>query len=369
MAKRPKVDEDKKCEGKEDDANKDTNIRANNITIEDIICKVILFCSKEINRHPDAIKLELIPCLIKESKHLALGKVDLMKFRYLSNSQLTFLLTTFKDCIKIKVDHLVANDLLFKYLQNFKKLKKLTIFISENDNFTSLIHPPLLAVTSIKIVAKQGPSWDDSVEKILDQCPMTTKISILGGNFSLASCIKTQAKEIHSLSLYNVKMLPQNKNAFISTLRDCKNLKNLKLITTKSYLSNVTFHRTIRDFLSVFILPNSTIKSLTFTLNQYDEHNVDNLLNLTELEELTIFYSAQYESKNLTELLKILKRIPNIKTTFKEYYFTSEIGVPISSLYICVLKDRSHKYKEYIIHNCLHAKVIPVINFDKLIKT
>lgn len=169
MAKRPKVDEDKKCEGKENDANKDTNIRANNITIEDIICKVILFCSKEINRHPDAIKLELIPCLIKESKHLALGKVDLMKFRYLSNSQLTFLLTTFKDCIKIKVDHLVANDLLFKYLQNFKKLKKLTIFISENDNFTSLIHPPLLAVTSIKIVAKQGPSWDDSVEKILDQ--------------------------------------------------------------------------------------------------------------------------------------------------------------------------------------------------------
>lgn len=368
MAKRPKIDEEKKSEGKKLEASNDLNHTITNTTVEDVIFKVILFCSKEDNYHPNEIKSELIPSLIKDSKNLTQGKVDITKHQYLSNSQLSYLLAIFKDCIKIKVDHLTTNNILFEYLKKFKNLKKLTIFVNENDKFTSLNPLTLLTITSVKIVAKHGPNWDDSIDEILDRCPMTSKISIEGGNLSLITCIKTQAKQIYSLSLHNVKILPQNKNAFISTLRDCKNLKNLKLVTTKSYLSNVTFHRTLREFLSVFIMPNTTIETLTFTLNQYDQQDLSNLLNFTNLKELTIFYSAQYESKNLTDLLRILKYTSDIKITFKEYYFTSDLGASISNLYVYVLKDRSYKYENYIKSCCPHAKVISVDNYDKLIK-
>lgn len=366
LAKKPKVEEKEESEGNNQKI-QSTNYKTNNTTVEDIICKVVLFCSSVINTQPKAIEHILIPSLIEDSIYLSQGKVDLTKFRYLSDHQLSFLLTTFKNCTKIKIDHLISYGYIFKYLQNFKNLKKLTIHVNEHDTFTSANQRQLLSINSIKIITKNGPNWNNTVEEILDQCPLTTKISVVGGYFSQTSCIKTQGKYINSLSLTDVKILPQNKNALLSILRNCKSLARLKLISTQSFLTNITFNLVVRDFLSVFITPNSTIEHLSFTLNQSTDPTTDqsfsNLLNLSKLKKLTIFFSSQYESKKLTELMNILKHIPQVNITFREYYVVPSKST-FPTQYLTILKERSEKYRDYIKAFCKNTKIIMIENFE-----
>lgn len=337
----------------------------NSLKAESLIFRLINFFSLPENKNVETIESVLIPSLLSESTILKGGYIaDLTTFKNVNIYQLRFLYKIFEDANQLKINHLTTSSLLMGYISCFTKANKLTIFISEDDTFAG--KDIKLSIKELKIISKERSNWNDAIEQLIKSCPLLNKIYIRNGNLSLGTCIKILEKNTTSVCLKNVKIQPQFKNALYSIFRNCKNLKQLKLIATDTYYSNITFHDITREFLGIFITQNTTLEKLSFTLCQYEKQILNNLLNLTELKELKVYYSAQLGSGNLVSLLNVLRHMPQVRIIFVEYYFIPERIFQNRTHYMDMLKSRSIKFKALIDNFCKDATTITCATYDKL---
>lgn len=362
LDKRPRLEEELKEEGNtcEFEAYKKT-------TVESIIYKIISFFSIRSNMQAKAIETRLIPNLLKDSVNLNHKKVDLTSFQKIDHSQLLFLYTIFKDATKLKVDNLTKDDYILTFLSYFENLKKLTIHINDHDLFTTDKRQNTLKIESLKIICNQKAN-NKTIKELSNRCPSINQFSLSKGILSHSICSELRTKDIISLKLTNVKILPQDKKNIISLIRNFKKLKKLKLVNTNLYSSNITFHRLIRDFLDDFFTQNTELESLSFTLNQEEDQKLENLLNLTELTKLKIYYSAQHGSKSMVNLLNILKYLPQVKPTFIEYYHVPNRNKINLTKYLPALNQRSIRYSIMIENCCKNATINQCSNYEKIIK-
>lgn len=333
-------------------------------TLESLILKIILFFGVEENRNLDRVETALIPSLLRGSVVFKGGELaDLTPFKYLNTHQLRYLNNIFMNATEIKIDHITYASNLLGFLSCFGKVKKATIFLEENDNLAGRnIHTK---IEKLKIIANYRSNWNESIEHIVFNCPLLRGISITNGNLSLMTCIRLQTRDITMISLKNVIIQPHLKKALTSTILNCKNLKKLKLIFTDSYVANPTFHQLVQEFLWTFNTQNNTLKELSFTLDQFERQNFTNLLNLTELEKLKIYYTTQQSSNNLSSLLQTLKHMPSITLQFREYHLTPEDPITNQDEYAHVMQMRSTSYRILIQSYFENAEIRICSNYNQ----
>lgn len=311
-AKRPRV--------AEEDNGKPPVCTYLNCSVEKLIVDVLSYFSYECNWNIEMIERLLIPKILSYSDTFQGGRVaDFSKIKNIDIEQAKILMKIFRNCSELIINHMVTPSLQLCYISNFRDLQKLTITISEADNFSRT--SDRLTIKKLKIKADGNYFKYDPISQILNISPQLEKISFHGGTITMDSMTFFAKSKLQSIKLKNVILDPFTKKPMLTHIDTNLNLKSLKFILTQSFFKNESFYALSYDFLRVYSNLHSNLQKLTFTLCQYSEQKLSNLINLPNLKTLKIFYSAQFNTKNFQNLINILIQLKeDIEISLIEYY-------------------------------------------------
>lgn len=289
-------------------------------SVEKLIIDILAYFSYENNWSLENVERILIPKVLSYSETFKGGRVaDFSKIKNASIQQARILLKIFRDCSEMILDNMMAPQFQLCYISNFRHLEKLTMTISETDNFRRTNDH--LTMKKLKVLTVGKFSTSDPISQILNISPHLEKISFCEGTLSLKSMNLISKLEPRSIKLKNVKLGPSVKRSMLLHISKSSSLKSLKFILTESFFKNETFYALSYDFLRVYNTLHHNIENLTFTLCQYSEQKLEHLLNFPNLRTLKIYYSAQYNVKNFYNLINTLIQLnESVHISLIEYY-------------------------------------------------
>lgn len=293
-----------------------------NCSVEGLIVDLLSFFSYESNWNFENIERAFIPRMLAYSEIFQGGKIaDFSKIRNVSLPQAKLLMRIFRNCHELIIDHMLPPRIQLSYITSCRLLEKLTITLADSDNFERC--NDYLTIKKLKINAKINSFEFDPIAQILITTPHLQKISIDGGLLTMRSLNQLKFFNINSIKLKNTRFDQRSKNEFILLLRKNVNVNSLKLILTDSYFKNEYFYEIIYNFFREFPTQYYPLQYLTFTLCQYSEQKLSNLLNFPNLRVIKIYYSFQYSTKNFNNLINTLVQMGNTEIIFVEYFVSS----------------------------------------------
>lgn len=313
-AKRPRIEE------AEMERNGNCVCNYTNCSVEQLIVDIVSYFSDENNWNVEIIERSLIPRILSYSDTFKGGRVaDFSKIRNISINQAKVLLRIFRYSSELLIDHMIEPRLQLYYISNFRFLQKLTIKIEDADNFDRTNE--LLTITSLKIIGENNSFEYDPIAQLINISPQLQKISLQGGQITMFTMTLLKKLNITNIKLKNSKFNSVSKRAMLAYLNSNSNLNSLKLILTQSYFKNEALYELSYKFLKLFSTQYYSLQRLTFTLCQYSDQNLPNLLNFPNLKSLKIYYSAQFNTRNFNNLINIIIQLKNdIEITLIEYY-------------------------------------------------
>lgn len=123
-------------------------------------------------------------------------------------------------------------------------------------------------------------------------------------------------------------------------IRDSMQLTKIKIVSRITRNSNPFFRELAIHFIGSFLLEQINLKSLSFTLNQEYEMNM-NPSFFPNLKRLTVYYSTIYSGNSIIQLLHNIRitKLPSLhKIRFIEY-LEKDVLTP-EDLFECIRKSQ-----------------------------
>lgn len=209
---------------------------------------------------------------------------------------------------------------IFDRLRKFQNLKKLKIFLNDDD-FN--INTYKLKIESLTVRTMYQQARSDPLLSLLRQLTCIKRLSIHGGFLSLKSIDLIAQNKLHELKLNQVAIRGHKHLYFVKVLLQNKYLKKLSLVTD-CFIFKPCSLIIIGDMINQLPkTPNLNIEDLCFTLDQHCRIHYQNLKLLTSLRKLKIFFNVQENILNFYNLLEILSDLKHVDIILEEYLETS----------------------------------------------
>lgn len=328
----------------------------NSVNLEKLVIDILAYLSTESNWSREVMMGELLSQALRHSEILkGNGVADLTGFRLVTDSQLQVLYNLFGESKKLTLNQITTPQNLPRFLMKFTKLEKLTIRVYEYDDFA---HQGIrYTIKSLKVLNNSRVNWNFAIDRLADCCPSLTKLSLDGG--ALSAMMIERLRMLECVSLKNIGIMTPLRSYLINFIRMNKTLLRLKMVSTKTEWENIGFQNVIEEFLDAFAQENLNLRSLTFTLSNSPDQNINNLKNLRVLEKLTIYYSVHVESRKLLELISVLKNsLPHVPVTFREYCILPPAVMYFDHSRRTIFRARSGLYAHIIRKNHPNASII-----------
>lgn len=185
-------------------------------------------------------------------------------------------------------------------------------------------------------------STHDPIKQIL-RCNDTSlsNFALFGGKLSETSVDFILKSELQTLWLYDVMLDRRStKEKLRYLIRDSMQLTKIKIVSRITRNSNPFFRELAIHFIGSFLIEQINLKSLSFTLNQEYEMNM-NPSFFPNLKRLTVYYSTIYSGNSIIQLLHNIRitKLPSLhKIRFIEY-LEKDVLTP-EDLFECIRKSQ-----------------------------
>lgn len=342
----------------------------NNILVD----YIVEYFSHYEHRTSQSIERDFVPFIMNFSPKLMGGtKMNLSMLRdKLSVNQEIYLKSIF-----INATHAVLTTALLRhssttliFLSNFKALKHISIIVQTDDELAPTPNKTNWETLAITCVPKMR--WTDPINRILENNNKTIK------NFSLRNCFFSNESiatlfenNLTQLSLVDIFVYSETaRDLLIACILSKPRIEFLELLYTKKHSFenhydnfNIYFFREQKNF-------QMTLKTLSFTINQFETQKNYNLENLPDLKTLVVYYTTEGNFENIHYLLdeihsNELNGVTSLnKIKFVEYFSESRTLKMMNSELINNLKRKSLFYKEKILEKTIiQIEIIPYM-FD-----
>lgn len=338
---------------------------------EQAILQALIFFSHFENKTPRAIEEIFLPQLIQNSTTFNRGlTLDLTKFGELNISQQLYFKSVFQNAENIKIN--VANvpeTQVFYFLKFFSDLKSLQILLKDDTTFDFPLRK--LKLEKIKIISTTALFSLDPIHQILSHNePIVTSISLNKTHITLDTINLIRNYKLTKLSLTNTKFYcVVDLAALLYYVIHSETLKTLKLTFTEKTYCIELFESASDSLFEKIEGKRSQLTSLAFTINQRsDKINVP-MENFPLLNKIVVYYSIEFDSKNIFCLIKQLKKLHDENTLniaiikFSEYYSKPTELEKMTREQRIKLLEKSENLKHEITEKSFKYFTIESINF------
>lgn len=207
-------------------------------------------------------------------------------------------------------------DYVFDKLQELPNLRKLKIYLNSYDlncNFQNL------PIKSLSIKSKFRIVENDPIFYHLIQLNSITRISMTDGFISMKSLKRMEKYELEKFKLINTQLESRLCLQLVNMIKNNKQLKNLTVIS-KDYSTNPHAIIIMSEIISRLKRTDEwNVEILKFTLDQSCKIKYKNLMLLTKIRKMCVYYNVQNDIRNLDTLIDAILSMRNIHVTFKEY--------------------------------------------------
>lgn len=241
---------------------------------------------------------------------LSITDLDISNDRMLTENRLAEIATLFNSVTKLRIKNLAeGNPNLLTMLKQFPDLRTLEMEINDDDEF----RPANLNVKNLTLfTTKNRPKIISKFYQVIDNIKSVEELVIDGGVIDESIIWKLQSKGLSGLYLLNVTPI-QSGNfpdfTITKNLTKCTTLKYLKLIAREPINESLDMLQIISQYLTMLPENRPPLEKLGFTLHEYPQP-IRNLVFLTSLKQLEIYYTRWTHSENLKTLLGFIRAHP-----------------------------------------------------------
>lgn len=217
---------------------------------------------------------------------------------------------------KITINLYFAHNHLLDNLAYFKKLRKLTIYLSE-DSLNSNIRRFKIESLTIRATFRDG--LIDSLYALMKQLIGLKRFALYGGFLSLNTINYIELLRLNELKLDKIRIKGNKHLYLIKIISENKFLKKLS-ITSSNFANYPCPIIIISDLIAQ--LPSIKplkIETLRLTLDQHCRVKYENLKLLKNLKNLKILYNVQEDVSFVRNALNDVSQLKNVNITFQEY--------------------------------------------------